>query len=83
MSARHEPSVLDLFQVLALVVAGWLGVVPLGQHLLGARQGGLYNVVFGQLGTTGAAAVVVPVVVVIAMFGVVAGLDVLKKRRLG
>lgn len=55
-----------------------LGVIPLAQRVLGAKQGGLFRWIFGQ--PAGSMTFVIPVVVTAVAIGVVAALELAKRH---
>jgi len=55
-----------------------LGVIPLAQRVLGADQSGLFRWIFGQ--PAGSMTFVIPVVVIAVAVGLVAVLELAKRR---
>jgi predicted phage tail protein len=54
------------------------GVIPLAQRVLGANQGGLFRWIFGQ--PAGSMTFVIPAVVMAVAVGLVAALELAKRR---
>ncbi|MCE7010816.1 hypothetical protein LWC34_49645 [Kibdelosporangium philippinense] len=80
MASNSDKGWYDFGMLLCVVVGVWLGVIPLGQRLFGARQGGMFDVILGDLGLTDPWTYVVPGGFIVLFFLVIIALDAAKKR---
>ncbi|QWF78557.1 hypothetical protein [Amycolatopsis sp. CA-230715] len=83
MAAENKANGYDVLMGLIATAGGMLGLLPLGQRIFGAEQGGLYGYVTRSLNLEleGVWTYLVPVFAMVVLFGLVLVIDNIKKKR--